>query len=243
MHHLWAISRQKTRTKMPEKITVEEEKKLNKISEYLQKLTDTPSAVGGLIERQNQLCSNIKQILPQLGIHISEYKTHRDYFYEILQDEMFDDLLESDPLKIPDKTKGIIEKSQSIILTYEQIVRLLFDFILDFIEKSNDLSTSFPKQIPRSDEGEFNLNDEQFAEFKKKMRMIITEYKNSDTHVAKKLLAHRVYFLSDTVEKFAISNGIFMEEVGKKILDEIKSEKERILKQNGHPHQEIAEVV
>ena len=204
-------------------INVDEEKKLITILTYLKKITDTTIEDNILDNKRDRLVAVITNLIPQMGISITDNQRHESKIDEKLQDEMTNDIYESDPL-YPHVT-GYINSSKNRYLLQEQIANVLCEFIIDILAMTNDILTSRrPKTTSNPlDDGEPMMTTEQRESMKRNAYSMAVYYKNSKESV-KRNMVHNLNKLCDTNEKFAIANDIFFEVTGEKVLEKYRKE-------------------
>lgn len=204
-------------------LPVEEQKRLQTISNYLNKISEANVEENNLDNKRDRLVAVVKNLIPQLGIATRDNSKHENKIDEKLEDEMTNDIYESDPLY--PHVIGYINSSKNIYLLQEQITNILCEFILDSLFMTNDIIISKKKPTTSNplDTGEPMMTSDQRESMKKNAYNMAVYYKSSKESV-KRTMISKLYELCDTQEKFAIANDIFHEVTGEKVLEKYHQE-------------------
>lgn len=208
---------------MPDKISVEEEKRTISVVPFLEKLDKVRVYNEKFSPEKDKLVAILKNLLPSLGLATQKLKQTEAEIMAVFQDELLDDLYDD----FKKDVQHHITYARDMVLMEQQITRILANYILTTLEQVSELSTQPPKRtFSPSDEGEPVLSEEERAVLKQKAMPLILKFKDANSSWQKMAVA-RFNRLADTKEKIHLYDDIFLQEVGERLVSKFRKEQEK----------------
>ena len=208
---------------MPEKISVDEEKRTISVVPFLEKLDKVQVYNERFIPEKDKLVAILKNLLPSLGLATQKLKQAEAEIMAVFQDELLDDLYDD----FKKDVQHHITYARDMVLMEQQITRILANYILTTLEQVSELSTQPTKRtFSPSDEGEPVLSEEERAALKQKAIPLILKFKDANSGWQKMAVA-RFNRLADTKEKLHLYDDIFLQEVGERLVSKFRKEQEK----------------
>lgn len=208
---------------LPEKISVDEEKRTISVVPFLEKLDKVQVYNEKFIPEKDKLVAILKNLLPSLGLATQKLKQTEAEIMAVFQDELLDDLYDD----FKKDVQNHITYARDMILMEQQITRILANYILTTLEQVSELSTQpIKKSFSPSDEGEPVLSEEERAALKQKAMPLILKFKDTNSSWQKMAVA-RFNRLADTKEKLHLYDDIFLQEVGERLVSKFRKEQEK----------------
>ena len=116
---------------MPEKISVDEEKRTISVVPFLEKLDKVQVYNERFIPEKDKLVAILKNLLPSLGLATQKLKQAEAEIMAVFQDELLDDLYDD----FKKDVQHHITYARDMVLMEQQITRILANYILTTLEQ------------------------------------------------------------------------------------------------------------
>lgn len=211
---------------MPEKISVEEEKKLISIKSYSDEIEKlNVSQYPSIEDEKVKLVLQLKTLLVPLGKHMQALIKLEDEINQSISHPEMDDLYALDP--VTQLSMLHIQRTKEYDLTKEQAFRAMGDFIINVIDLVNELAIKPKIKTEFLSQEEEPLKEEEITAIKGNAARRIIYWKQA-VAAQKRRIEYQLYEETKTDrQKFAIVNDLFYEHTGEYVLERIKKEKEK----------------
>lgn len=211
---------------MPEKISVEEEKKIMP-STFIDKLEGVDVIDPNLSEIKKDVVNQLKTLRLSMGQDLVILRDKSTVIDEMVTNELFNDLYQEDPVTTHILDYITISNNYNIKQTH--FIQILCDGFVEFIQKLNDIGF---RPLTRTEFIDEPLMVEREREsFMSKVTQFVLMWKQYGLHhniTKQKILGDMIYSrMADTKEKFRLADDKFYEMTGLYILSTIKKDKEK----------------